>query len=213
MKRKVSLFFSLVLCVCLVSCTTREELGTFTAETGLSPADVAGTWGGEDAPFSYLILSDDGLYTMLIAAEEKRGGVITEGEYVVLDGYGVDDPDLFLSLKFDSDNEALKGEEQGVHFTLSRTEITREETGIDPEAWYGLYSSDAAVLSIGPGVSEGTLLIAITPRAGATMSASLVIDSDTEASCGMITLTREENKLELTGIEEEFIPLSGTYVK
>lgn len=198
----------------LVSCAKEREDVTLTLEQGLTARQVAGNW---NSGLSSLALHEDGTYlyetvtTPDHAEPRKSGGFITEGEYVVLDGYGVDDPDLFLSLRYDASRDELILEgENG--YTLTRAAIPDEQPETNAEDWFGDYFSETAALSVGRGARDGVLLAAVTPVGGVTFTVNLTLDGDS-AVCESFTLIREEDGVTLVASTEETESLAGRYTK
>ena len=218
MKRFALLVCLLTLLCALFACADPEEEQTFTAEKALTPAQVAGTWKKNGTPLESLTLYEDGTYCYKILSvmdhvePQRRGGFITEGDYVVLDGYGVDDPDCFLFLLFDAEKDLLIWEGEG-GFTMSRVSETVTEPREYSKEWLGTYGSESCTLAVGRGPSNNVVLVAVTKKDGVTTTHVVTLESGTEASCGLFTLTREDNTLILTASDDEFDSVAGTYTK
>ena len=214
--KKITIILSCVALVLslLVSCEMESGNVTLTAEQGLTARQIAGAWQGGLVNLS---LNEDGTYLYVavtaqdLAQPRKSGGFIIEGDYVVLDGYGVDDPDLFLSLRYDAEKDELIREGKD-GFTLTRTEEIEEEPETNLEDWYGDYASEAGAISIGQGPRDGVLLAAVTPSGGVTSTVNLTIDGEM-AVCESFTLTRDGDGVVLTAAAEAFETLAGRFTK
>ena len=216
-KTTVALLLTLAVLLFASACKAENNAATEPAEQGLPVSRVVGVWAGSRAPFSYLILSDEGgngTYEILSPdGDMRRGGFIIEESTVVLDGFGADDPERFLALRFDEKKDLMQAEESAGGYTLSRTEIREAQPAPDRSMWYGKYRSDKGVLSVGPGASANALLVALTPRYGASISTSLTIEEEGIAFCDSFRLILSDGAVVLEATESDFSSLEETYIK
>lgn len=218
MKKLIFVLCAVLLLTCLVACSGTEDGVFSTGEDVLLPVDVAGTWKVDDSFFAYLILDAGENYVMKDASGKtvRNGTYMTEGDALVLDGFGVDDPDLYMQFTYDKDLNTLSGGLNGTSFLLTLTRAGSGAVTEEPDFsdWYGTFRGELGTVSIGKGAEEGTALMVITPVSGTSLSTSIVFDSEVTAESGLFTLALDSgNILILEGLEEESIALSGTYLK
>ena len=212
MKKSVAALALLLTVVLLFGCTPAPEVET-AVEDYLKPADVAGLWKAAAGDFSTLSLAEDGAYAAKDAAGRTvfSGSFVVEGDYVVLDGYGVDDPDLTLALLYDASEDAFTMETEEGKIRLTRTEEAPVTEKADLDLWYGAFSSELGRIVIGKGASEDSALVAASPKEGVTLSASIVLDEDGTAFCDLFILSLNGDELVLESIAEESAWAAGSY--
>ncbi|MBQ3866173.1 MAG: hypothetical protein II776_04670 [Clostridia bacterium] len=202
----------LLAAVLLFGCAPAPEEAT-AEEDYLKPADVAGLWKAAAGPFAVLSLSEDGTYFAKDADGRTvlAGSFVVEGDYAVLDGYGVDDPDRTMALLYDASDDAFTVETAEGKIRLTRTEEIPVTEEADPSVWYGAFSSDLGRIVIGRGASEDTALVAASPKEGVTLSASVVFDEDGTAFCDLFILSLNGDELTAESISEESAWITGVY--
>ena len=224
MKRFLCLCLSLLTALSFIACAKETEQITITEEPPFLPADAEGLWELQnkeaidplDLPFSYLSLKENGEYEALDAygGVLKKGSYVIEEDRVVLDGYGVDDPDAWLVFQFSEDGKALTVSDPDGILVLRRAEGDAGDLfeSVDRSRWYGEWSSDLGEIAIGRGMDDGCALVALSPKEGASLSVTVIFDSSTTASCDLFTLSLEGATLTLESTAKEVLPMVGQYL-
>ena len=145
------------LCGCAENVPSTQSATTDGVYSPLAEKTVLGLWHANDASFSYLLFEEGGGYKAYseIGTVVRMGGFLIEGEYLVLDGYGVDDDSAWMVVKFDEEMHNFSGLDRESPFTLIYAGTDAMKPQVDHTKWYGTYLNDGGRISIGKSSQEG----------------------------------------------------------
>ncbi len=211
-----ALIFLVFFCSCASQTPTSPANTADASDPVLEEKTVLGLWHADNASFSYLLFETEGAYKAYseIGTVVRSGGFLIEGEFLVLDGYGIDDDSAWLVLKFNKEMHNFSGSDQSSPFTLIFAGTDAMKPRVDYEKWYGTYLNNTGRISIGKSSKEGEAIIAITPNgSGATLTDKIVFDTEDTASGEHVFLLLEDKVLTVESVSPESEAVAGEYTK